>query len=130
LAVWTQTLAEKLASKEIFVFSLHPGAVATDIWRGLPDVFQWIGKKILLSTAEGTKPVIYCALDTSVCQKINGHFINQDLSDWTLKLEQYVKQEIKGDFHSKIWSDTLIWTGVGTMEVTDSKIELVNLEEV
>lgn len=53
-------LARRLASSRVTTYSLHPGAVASNIWRALPLPLQWIGKLFMLSNEEGARTPLYC----------------------------------------------------------------------
>jgi len=54
-------LARRLAGTRVTTYSLHPGAVASNIWRALPRPVQWIGKLFMLSNEEGARTPLYCA---------------------------------------------------------------------
>ena len=42
-------------------YSLHPGVVATDIWRAIPWPFDAIGKAFMISVEQGAETTLYCA---------------------------------------------------------------------
>ena len=54
-------LARRLADSRITTYALHPGGVATNIWRTLPRPVQWLLKRVLLTEAEGVRTQLYCA---------------------------------------------------------------------
>lgn len=54
-------LARRLSSTRITTYALHPGAVATNVWRALPGPVQWFGKLFMLSNEEGACTSVYCA---------------------------------------------------------------------
>lgn len=54
-------LARRLAGTRVTTYALHPGAVASNIWRALPRPLQWIGKLFMLSNEEGARAPLYCA---------------------------------------------------------------------
>jgi dehydrogenase/reductase SDR family protein 13 len=54
-------LARRLAGTHVTTYALHPGAVASNIWRSLPRPLQWIGKLFMLSNEEGARTPFYCA---------------------------------------------------------------------
>lgn len=45
----------------IEVYSLHPGAVSTDVWRDLNRFLQWFLKLVLTSEEQGASTTIMCA---------------------------------------------------------------------
>jgi len=54
-------LARRLAGTRVTTYALHPGAVASNIWRSLPRPLQWFGKLFMLSNEEGAETPLYCA---------------------------------------------------------------------
>lgn len=54
-------LARRLAGTRVTTSALHPGAVASNIWRAVPQPFQWLLKQFLLSNEEGAQTPLYCA---------------------------------------------------------------------
>jgi dehydrogenase/reductase SDR family protein 13 len=56
-----KALARRLAGTAVTTYSLHPGAVASNIWRKVPQPLQWLMKLFMLSNEEGAKTPLYCA---------------------------------------------------------------------
>jgi dehydrogenase/reductase SDR family protein 13 len=56
-------LARRSAGTSVTTYALHPGGVASNIWRALPRPAQWILKLFLISNEEGAKTPLYCATD-------------------------------------------------------------------
>lgn len=54
-------LARRLAGTRVTTSALHPGAVASNVWRAVPQPFQWLLKRFLLSNEEGAQTPLYCA---------------------------------------------------------------------
>jgi dehydrogenase/reductase SDR family protein 13 len=54
-------LARRLAGSRVTTYALHPGGVASNIWRALPGPVQWGLKLFLMSNEEGAKTQIHCA---------------------------------------------------------------------
>jgi dehydrogenase/reductase SDR family protein 13 len=54
-------LARRLAGTRVTTYALHPGAVASNIWRALPGPLQWLGKRFMASNEEGARTSFYCA---------------------------------------------------------------------
>ena len=54
-------LARRLAGTAVTTYALHPGAVASNIWRRVPQPLQWLMKLFMLSNEEGAKTPLYCA---------------------------------------------------------------------
>jgi dehydrogenase/reductase SDR family protein 13 len=54
-------LARRLADTRVTTYSLHPGAVASNIWRSIPWPIRPLMTAFMLSNEEGAKTQIYCA---------------------------------------------------------------------
>jgi len=54
-------LARRLTGTRVTTCALHPGVVASDIWRGLPRPLQWFMKLFMISNEEGARTPLYCA---------------------------------------------------------------------
>jgi dehydrogenase/reductase SDR family protein 13 len=54
-------LARRLTGSAVTTYAVHPGGVASNIWRSLPAPFEWLIKLFLISNEEGAKTPLYCA---------------------------------------------------------------------
>jgi len=54
-------LARRLTGSRVTTYALHPGAIASNIWRAIPRPVQWVMKLFMLSNEEGAKTPLYCA---------------------------------------------------------------------
>lgn len=54
-------LARRLAGSRVTTYSLHPGAVASNIWRAVPWPVRPVIKLFMVSNEEGAKTPLYCA---------------------------------------------------------------------
>lgn len=54
-------LARRLTGTPVTTYALHPGGVASNIWRSVPQPFQWLLKLFLISNEEGARTPLYCA---------------------------------------------------------------------
>ena len=59
--LFSAELARKLTGTGVTTYSLHPGVVASDIWRSLPWPIRPIAKAFMLSNEEGAATTLYCA---------------------------------------------------------------------
>jgi len=54
-------LARRLDGTRVTTCALHPGGVASNIWRAIPQPVQWFMKLFMLSNEEGARTPLYCA---------------------------------------------------------------------
>jgi NAD(P)-dependent dehydrogenase (short-subunit alcohol dehydrogenase family) len=59
--LFSAELARRLQGTGVTTYSLHPGVVASDIWRRIPPPFQWVMKLFMLSNEDGAKTTLHCA---------------------------------------------------------------------
>ena len=59
-------LARRLDGKGVTTYSLHPGVVASDVWRRVPLPFRWLMKLFMVSNEEGAETSVYCAASDDV----------------------------------------------------------------
>jgi retinol dehydrogenase-12 len=56
-----QELARRLPADEVWVASLHPGVIASDVWRRVPWPIRPVMKRFMKSNAEGAETSLLCA---------------------------------------------------------------------
>jgi retinol dehydrogenase 12 len=59
--LFTQELARRLDGAGVTTYALHPGVVASDIWRRVPPLARQLLKARLLTTEQGAVTSLYCA---------------------------------------------------------------------
>jgi retinol dehydrogenase 12 len=59
--LFSQELARRLAGTGVTSYALHPGVVASDIWRKIPWPVRPLVTRRLLSTEDGARTSLYCA---------------------------------------------------------------------
>ena len=69
-------LARRLSGTRVTTYALHPGMVASNIWRALPRPVQWLGKLFMLSNEQGARTPLYCATAPEL-SSTSGRYYNQ-----------------------------------------------------
>ena len=59
--LFTRELARRWAGSGVTAYALHPGVVATGIWRRLPGPLRWLITRFMISPEEGAGTTIFCA---------------------------------------------------------------------
>lgn len=58
--------ADPAFAGRVNVYSLHPGVVASDIWRKVPAPVRWVMKLFMVSVEDGAKTQLHCATSPDV----------------------------------------------------------------
>jgi retinol dehydrogenase 12 len=61
--LFSQELARRLAGTGVTSYALHPGVVASDIWRRVPWPARQILTRRMLTVDQGARPSLFCATD-------------------------------------------------------------------
>ncbi len=64
--LFSAELARRLVGTGVTTYSLHPGVVASDVWRELPQPFRALAKLFMISVEEGAATTLYCATSHEV----------------------------------------------------------------
>lgn len=66
-------LARRYAGAGLHAYALHPGVVASDVWRQVPQPFRALLKLRMISNEEGAKTTLYCATSPEAAEQ-NGRY--------------------------------------------------------
>lgn len=61
-----RSLAARLAGTGVTTYSLHPGVIASDIWRNVPGPLRWVMKLFMQNVEDGARTQIHCATSPAV----------------------------------------------------------------
>jgi NAD(P)-dependent dehydrogenase (short-subunit alcohol dehydrogenase family) len=61
-----KSLARRLAGTGVTTYALHPGVVATDIWRELPWGLRHLAKAFMISPEKGARTTLHCVASPQV----------------------------------------------------------------
>ena len=64
--LFSAELGRRLAGSGVTTYALHPGVVASDIWRGLPRPLRWLATRRMLTPEQGAQTSLYCATEPSI----------------------------------------------------------------
>jgi len=64
--LFTQELARRLGGTGVTAYALHPGVVASDIWRRVPRLARPFITRRMLTTEQGAVTSLYCATSAAV----------------------------------------------------------------
>ena len=66
--LFTQELARRTAGTGVTTYALHPGVVASDIWRRVPWPVRPLIQRRMLTVEQGAETSLYCATSLAVAQ--------------------------------------------------------------
>ncbi len=67
--LFTAELARRLEGSGVTTYALHPGVIASDIWRRVPWPLRPLIKMRMKSTEEGARTSLYCATDPGLADE-------------------------------------------------------------
>ena len=102
--LFTKELARGKAGKGITSYSLHPGVVATDIWREVPFFVRPIMKLFMISSEEGAQTQIYCGASPD-CANEDGLYYTKSKAK---KPNPLAEDEALA---KELWQRSVEWTG-------------------
>lgn len=98
----TKELARRLAGTGVTTYAVHPGVVATDVWRAMPKPVTWLLKRFMRNEEEGAATTLYCATAPQLAEQSGEYYVDCQLSeasavahDWRLAAQLWV--------HSQAW---------------------------
>jgi NAD(P)-dependent dehydrogenase (short-subunit alcohol dehydrogenase family) len=74
--LFTQELARRLDGSGVTAYALHPGVVASDIWRRVPWPVRPLITRRMISTEDGARTPVYCATSPEVAQHSGRYYDN------------------------------------------------------
>lgn len=104
--LFTQALSQRLAGTGVTTYSLHPGIIASEIWRNFPQPIKWLVTLPMISNEEGAVTTVYCATSPKVSSE-TGLYYDKCRPKAPSKLAR--DKNLAG----KLWIQSAEWTGVG-----------------
>jgi retinol dehydrogenase-12 len=100
--LFSAELARRLAGSGVTTYSLHPGVVKSDIWRGLPGPIRFLAKLGMITVEEGAQTTLYCATSPK-CANETGLYYD--------KSQQRTPSSVARDeaLAKKLWQQSEAW---------------------
>lgn len=102
--LFTKELARRVP--RIKTYAVHPGTVATDVWRRVPSPVAWVIKKFMLTPEQGAQSMLRAATDPTLATD-TGRYYNQ-------RGEEKRPSKLADDeaLAKELWSKSAEWTGL------------------
>jgi retinol dehydrogenase-12 len=75
--LFSSELARKLAGTGITTYALHPGVVASDAWRHMPQPARWLYTRGMLTPEQGAQTTLYCATSPALAVESGLYYDDQ-----------------------------------------------------
>jgi retinol dehydrogenase-12 len=73
--LFTRELGRRWADRGVTTYALHPGVVATRIWRRVPQPLRWLGLKLMISPEQGAETTVFCATAPALAAASGRYYI-------------------------------------------------------
>lgn len=104
--LFTKELARRLEGTKVTTYAVHPGVVATDVWRKVPGPVRWIIKKFMITPEEGAQSSIRCATDPELANETGRYYDVGGKEKRPNRLADDV------DLAKTLWTKSAEWTGL------------------
>ncbi len=81
---FTTELARQLAGTGVTSYALHPGTVASNVWRAVPWPLDHVLKRFMVSVDDGAKTSIYCATSPEVATQSGLYYADCRVTDMSI----------------------------------------------
>jgi len=103
--LFTQELARRLSGVGVSSYALHPGVVASDIWRRVPWPARDLIKRRMLTVEQGAVTSVYCATSAAVASDSGLYY-----DKCAVRAPSPVATPELGEL---LWKYSAEWTGLG-----------------
>lgn len=101
--LFTQELARRTAGTPLRTYTLHPGGVASDIWRRVPWPLRKLLMLFLITNEQGAQTTLYCATSPDVAEH-SGRYYDASKEK---RCSRHATQELAAE----LWRRSVEWTG-------------------
>jgi retinol dehydrogenase-12 len=103
--LFAKGLAARLEGTGVSVYSLHPGIIASDIWRSFPQPIKWLVTLPMISNEEGAITTLHCATHPELASE-TGLYYDKCAHRRPSKLA------CDKDLADKLWLKSAEWTAL------------------
>jgi len=104
--LFTKELARQLEGSDVTTYALHPGVVATDVWRRMPQPIRWIMRKFMWTPEQGAQSSLRCATAPELAHE-TGRYYDKDGRE---KRPSRLAQDEA--LAHELWAKSAEWTGL------------------
>jgi NAD(P)-dependent dehydrogenase (short-subunit alcohol dehydrogenase family) len=104
--LFTKELARHLDGTKITTYAVHPGVVATDVWRSVPPPFRWVIKRFMITPEQGAEASLRCATAPELASQTGRYY---DVGGVEKKPNR-VADDL--ELAKTLWQKSAEWTGL------------------
>jgi retinol dehydrogenase-12 len=104
--LFTKELARRLEGTNVTTYAVHPGVVATDVWRKVPAPFRWLMKKFMITPEKGAQSSLRCATDPALASESGRYY------DVGGKEKRPARLADDVELAKTLWTKSAEWTGL------------------
>ena len=98
-----QELGRRLDGTGVTTYALHPGVIASDIWRRVPWPVRPLMKLRMASTEQGARTPVYCATSPEVAGETGGYYAESRRKE--------PSSVATAELAAALWEHSATWTG-------------------
>jgi retinol dehydrogenase 12 len=104
--LFTKELARRLEGSGVTTYAVHPGVVATDVWRKVPGPVRWVMKKFMITPEQGAHSSLRTATDPELASE-TGRYYDADGKE---KRPSALADDT--ELATQLWTRSAEWTGL------------------
>lgn len=104
--LFTKELARRLEGTGITTYAVHPGVVATDVWRRVPAPLRWLIKQFMITPEQGAQASLRCATAPELADQTGRYY------DVGGKEKQPSALAEDAELARTLWTRSAEWTGL------------------
>jgi NAD(P)-dependent dehydrogenase (short-subunit alcohol dehydrogenase family) len=104
--LFTKELARRLEGTGVTTYAVHPGVVATDVWRRMPAPVRWVIKKFMITPEKGAEASLRCATAPELASQTGRYYDVGGKEKAPNRLADDV------ELARTLWTKSAEWTGL------------------
>jgi retinol dehydrogenase 12 len=104
--LFAKELARRLEGTGVTTYALHPGVVATDVWRRVPAPLRWLIKRFMITPEQGAAASLRCATDPALAGQTGRYYDVGGVEREPNRLADDV------ELARTLWTRSAEWTGL------------------
>lgn len=105
--LFTRELAKRLEGTGVTTYAVHPGVIASDIWRRIPWPVRPVALRFMKSTEEGAQTSLWCATAPELAKETGRYYDD-------LREKRPSKVALDDALAAQLWTKSAQWAGVPT----------------